>query len=107
MAVLFGGSGSLAVEMTFSPNALMRRHWLGWLGSPGDSRAWSGGNLGTGLGFAFDPKHGRQPLENLKESSIMVIRYVNIKNVHVLETLRVFEVWALGQWSGGNDEAWA
>lgn len=67
VAVLFGSADSLAVEMIFSTNAPMRRHWLGWLGSPGDSRAWSGGNLGTGLGFAFDPKHGRQPLENLKE----------------------------------------
>lgn len=34
----------------------------------------------------------------------MVVRSVNIKNVHVLEALSVFEVWVSGQWSGGNDE---
>lgn len=34
----------------------------------------------------------------------MVIRCVNIKNVHVLEALSVFKVWVSGQWSGGNDE---
>lgn len=37
----------------------------------------------------------------------MVIRCVNIKNVHVLEALSVFEVWVSGPWSGGKDEAWA
>lgn len=54
--------------MTFNPDAQMRRHWLEWgwglRGQQGLVRWYSG----TGLGFALDLKHDRQPSESLKES---------------------------------------